>query len=751
MGGTKTKTIVDLQINKLVNEPEELYKATLRDINSNIASGLGSIINAMNRHFIDNNSLFHSKYLETLGYKPETIVKYNTIDNNLVINKIENFTGNNVLTLQSASYSVPMAEDIALEYIQDNFTNVNLSEKTFTYTDGVTYKYYTSTVISSTSIEATCNRLRVDTVNDYATKYGLTVSTIYELPEKRYGINKWKFIATNGIIYYVDIEYISFPISTIEETTINYVLSNWNNKEITSSKTEYENEWSTGEVWTIVGISKVELNTTGGFDVSVRKKEFDYYGNWSSQKYVEISNELNLMKQQIEKEINDYISQSARRLVAYYKTDLLVDKILVADALESEITSGTDMNTYPIIPLKENYGFVNDSTSRIAILNKIGMSSKDFEQSLSAGSVRNAAIMFIVPITNTELRVGKYLYNILDKLSSSLVPGAKNTTLEVHRVQIKYSDIDLVTDVDMTKQLVVGNIGNVGEYTFETRTVSYEYEDNENFTQQTGYRTERVIRKQINEIYYNEIVISGATSRWNVGGYSVTATLDSNPESCVVPLFGIGLEGFKLEDSLYMLGTSLHIMTVSITEVKTKWYQSGWFKFVMIVALVAITIISAGTLTGPYAALMATMMYVSTAFAVLQIMGIDTGILGQIAQVAGIVTGGIAGITAATATTATQTLATASMMVSLASVASDINSGKQMKSIQNKRLASQALVQESYDELEEATKDIKQGIWLGNKVLEPDMLYMMSSTDVMCSNDILYDYDSLIDSSIRSV
>ena len=134
---------------------------------------------------------------------------------------------------------------------------------------------------------------------------GYTVSTIYELPEKRYGINKWKFISTNGIIYYVDIEYISFPISTIEETTINYVLSNWNNKQITSSKTEYENEWSTGEVWTIVGISKVELNTTGGFDVSVRKKEFDYYGNWSSQKYVEVSNELNLMKQQIEKEINE--------------------------------------------------------------------------------------------------------------------------------------------------------------------------------------------------------------------------------------------------------------------------------------------------------------------------------------------------------------------------------------------------------------------------------------------------------------
>ena len=39
------------------------------------------------------------------------------------------------------------------------------------------------------------------------------------------------------------------------------------------------------------------------------------------------------------------------------------------------------MQAYPIIPLKENFGFVNESRGMKVVLNKIGMNNSDFKSS----------------------------------------------------------------------------------------------------------------------------------------------------------------------------------------------------------------------------------------------------------------------------------------------------------------------------------------------------------------------------------
>ena len=54
-------------------------------------------------------------------------------------------------------------------------------------------------------------------------------------------------------------------------------------------------------------------------------------------------------------------------------------------------------------------------------------------------------------------------------------------------------------------------------------------------------------------------------------------------------------------------------------------------------------------------------------------------------------------------------------------------------------------------QIEEIEKSTQQGLWVGIQDRTPDMLYALSSTDMMCNYNILYDYDGLIDGQIASV
>lgn len=91
MGGS-TKTIVDLSITKLIEDPEKIYKSVMRDVLSNGPKGSRAVMSSLARHIIDNKSLFHSKYLETLGYEPTVNAKYLNIDTDLVKDYIESNT-----------------------------------------------------------------------------------------------------------------------------------------------------------------------------------------------------------------------------------------------------------------------------------------------------------------------------------------------------------------------------------------------------------------------------------------------------------------------------------------------------------------------------------------------------------------------------------------------------------------------------------------------------------------------------------
>lgn len=772
MGGN-TKTIVDLSITKLIEDPEKIYKSVMRDVLSNGPKGSRAVMSSLARHIIDNKSLFHSKYLETLGYEPTVNAKYLNIDTDLVKDYIESNTADIVKSISSARYDAPNASEYMLYHLQSNYNDLHLALREFTGLDGKRYKFLTTTVVSSALIEATCYRISSETVSEHAFENGYTVDIIYEDIETISGLKYWKYRDTTGQVRYASVEYLYLNVEGIDYQAIEYILSEWNNKIYSRTGTMTNYDGTTYTTWNLTAKSKIYLDSDGKINVEVSKVSINYPAGYRSQYYVEAVNGAMIdIKKEIEDNIKQYMANSSEKLIATYIDSNNIQKIIIASVSEELVSGFIDVEAYPIIPLKSNYAFTKDTRERKAVLNKIGMTGSDFESSLSNSSVKHASIMFTIRLDSNDSISNRYIYNLLDNLASTTVVGNKGGAVTTHNVQIKFQGVDLTTKIGMTTQIKSGAIGNIGEIVGLNGTESYTVRDPDAYgdVYKEKNRTIKILRKQINELYYNEIIIRNASSAWRIEGYAKGGNLfGDEPENCVLPLIKTAMYGFNLEDSLYMLGKSLSIVAVSITEIKTKWYQTGFFKFVMIVALVAIIVLTAGAAgsaaasayTAAYGAgaatlavattaatigtIVSTIVYLGGIVSVLGVLGVDTGIAGTIIGVAGLAAGGyvmyLNGLAAGVGQISTLQMANA--LTGAAKMASDINVKGQMGKMQERYEELNKRMKELDKEGEELYANVQNGIFIGISDREPDLMYYMSSASYMCNYDSLYDYDSI--------
>ena len=772
MGGS-TKTIVDLSITKLIEDPEKIYKSVMRDVLSNGPKGSRAVMSSLARHIIDNKSLFHSKYLETLGYEPTVNAKYLNIDTDLVKDYIESNTADIVQSISSARYDAPNASEYMLYHLQSNYNDLDLALREFTGLDGKRYKFLTTTVVSSALIEATCYRVSSETVSEHAFENGYTVDRIYEDIETISGLKYWKYRDTTGQVRYASVEYLYLNVEGIDYQAIEYILSEWNNKIYFRTGTMTDTDGTTYTTWNLTAKSKIYLDSDGKINVEVSKVSINYPARFRSQYYVEAVNGAMIdIKKEIEDNIKQYMANSSEKLVATYIDSNNIQKIIIASVSEELVSGFIDVEAYPIIPLKSNYAFTKDTRERKAVLNKIGMTGSDFESSLSNSSVKHASIMFTIRLDSNDSISNRYIYNLLDNLASTTVVGNKGGAVTTHNVQIKFQGVDLTTKIGMTTQIKSGAIGNIGEIVGLNGTESYTVRDPDAYGDVyiENNRAIKILRKQINELYYNEIIIRSASSNWRIEGYAKNGELfGDEPENCVLPLIKTAMHGFNLEDSLYMLGKSLSIVAVSITKIKTKWYQTGFFKFVMIVALVAITVLTAGAAgaaaasayTAAYGAgaatlavattaatigtIVSTIVYLGGIVSVLGAIGVDTGIAGTIIGVAGLAAGGYVMYLNGLASGVGQisTLQMANALTGAAKMASDINIKGQMGKMQEGYEELNKRMKELDKEGEELYANVQNGIFIGISDREPDLMYYMSSASYMCNYDSLYDYDSI--------
>ena len=734
MGGSKTVTYKDLQVQKLMDDPEKAYKAAMKQAYKNVGAGMRSVIREYQQGIIDTRSMFNDSYLTNLGYNPKETIPYSIVDPILVrswlLSNIDSSIGNVV----SYKWAIPSLEEIALEYLQDTYSGMSLADKSFLigsirwYVSGVTN-------VSTTMTNATCYKDRLVTAEEYAVSVGLVVASVEDIRYTIAGVNYWKVKMTDESVVDVPVEYITIECPGVGSDVVQAIISKYNGKEY-----PVHDSGNNPPLWSNVVRVSVYIESDGGVKVTGTALR-PVYSRFNASRYLEATKEAvaNIVDQ-VEKEIATDLIEELDRLVVVYTLNG-IQKLKLAEINKSLVSSTAKASAYPIIPLRENYAFVKETNQMKAMLNKIGMATDDFESSLGNDKIKNAAVMFLLDLRDSSAVGTKVVYETLVNMVKTTIPAAGKTgSSEEYQLDLRFSDVNMKSSVKFKLKTVSGTVGSVGKYVRYSRTGMYT-KNVSGIKQylQTMTGTVYGIRKQVTESYYEEMEFDTCKTIWKVGGYELSGELslkDTNGK-IYIPVTDLGLNGLSYEELHYAVARSLNMMALSIVKVKVKWYQTGFFKILMYVVAVAVFAFTGNPM-------MLLMMVAGD-------LGLFKGSFGKALQIVLIVAGGYQGVTASGATAAQQGLAVASTLTSLAQIAVEINTEGTVKAVEKKRAAKQAEMKASEEQIKEIEKNTHQGLWVGIQDRTPDMLYALSSTDMMCNYGILYDYDGLIDGQIESV
>lgn len=756
MGGSKTVVYKDLQVQKLMDDPEKAYKATMREAYKNVSSGMRSVIREYQQGIVDTRSLFNDSYLTNLGYNPKETIQYLVVDPILVLNWLKTNVNTNINKVVSYRWGVPSLEEIALEYLQDTYSGMVLADKSFLIS-GVRWYVSGVTNVSTTMTNATCYKDKNVTAQEYATANEVVISSVEDRMYTISGVNYWKVTLTTGAVVNVPVQYTTIECPGVGSDVVQAIVSEYNGKEYPLQSSEEDADGN--PLWS--NTVKVSAYIDSDGDVKVTGTALrPVYSVFNTSRYLEATKEAvaNIVDK-VEKEIALDLNEELDRLIAIYELNG-VQKLKLAEIDKSIVSSVANASAYPIIPLRENYAFVKETRQMKAVLNKLGMATDDFETSLNNKKIKNAAIMFLIDLRD-ESEVGtKVVYETLVNMIRTVIPASgKVAQREEYQLDLRFSDVNMKTVVNFGLSTKDGVVAEVGKYVRYSRQVAYTVTEEGGGADQswttTVTRTGTLygIRKQVSESYYEEMEFGECSTTWKVGGYELEGILKLGRDDgeVYIPITDLGLNGLTYEELHYAVARGMSMMALSIVKVKTKWYQSGFFKFVMIVAIAVAAFFTGGAALAAYGPMAAALVYAGAAVSILGIMGVNTGLLGQIIQVAAILIGGYTSLTSATATAGQQTLAVASTLTNLASIASQINLQGTMEAIADKQRSKQAELEASEEQIKEIADNTKQGLWMGIQDRDPELLYAMSSTAMMCNYDILYDYDGLIDGQITSV
>lgn len=769
--GSETTTYKDLQIQPLISQPGKVYKKYQLEAFKNIRSGMRAVNNAFQMGIVDTRSMFNDGFLKNLGYNPRETIKYTLLDPALVLSWLRSNISAEVENNVSASWRAPTLEEIAIEYLQDTYSGMILAEKSFLI-DGV--RWFVSGVVSTslTTTDATCYKDRWVTAS--ASIPIDDIESIEDLIYKDGGVNYWKVkkkdiiipdaVEPDGTItpgsitiwetVHINVEYMTIQCPGVINDVVQATVNKYNNSiHTTGYESAPDPESGATSGWSATVRVSVYIDNSGEIKVTGSIVTFSSDGWWGGSygtdaRKAAIASVVGKVENLIEVEI----ANKLKRLVAYYKI-AGVQKIKIAEISRSSVSTTANAKAYPIIPLKQDFGFVNNTRGLKVVLNKIGMERKDFINSLSDSHIKNAAILFVLELNDNNPNVVKAIYETLTQMVRTTMPGYKGGTVTGYHLDLGFTQVNFKTNVIFTLETKSGSIGPIGAYTVGTRSVFFPGDSSGESPSSSYYETYKVIRKQLTADYYEELELSPNSSTvWKVGGYELSKNDRNNSykdlSEVYIPIVDIGLKALKYKELHYVIARSMNMLVLSITVVKSKWYQSGFFKFVMMVVVAVVAYFTGGAAYAAYGALAAGVVYAAAAITILGMMGVDTGVLGQVLQVAAaVVTFG----TSMSTTAFDIVLASASTLTQFAVIASDINMRGSMEALQEKAKATQAELAESEKLVEEIAENTQKGLWVGIEDRSPEMLYTLSSTDLMCNYNILYDYDSVMEGMIKSV
>lgn len=234
---------------------------------------------------------------------------------------------------------------------------------------------------------------------------------------------------------------------------------------------------------------------------------------------------------------------------------------------------------------------------------------KSIHENPDIKDIEQAVMMMGVPITSQDQVDLDYLWRFWSRAEqTSAFKGNANAPwgllglygIGQYVITIQDADFRIVLSYGGIQRLIkAGKIGKVGTYTNTSKKVELQTPAPTDL----GLRRlinigpkeniNRIFRKQIDNSFYEEITVLNPYLRYDIyKGKGVVG--GANDGRCLIPIDKELADdmGYLSKETLYH--RSLHFVFNSRVTYKVKWYQTGFFKFVMTVVAIAITIWTGG-------------------------------------------------------------------------------------------------------------------------------------------------------------
>ena len=741
MGGTKTKTYVNMSVTPLMDDPEDYYKALRNNTYKGLKQGLKEVSKRHGEAIVDTKSMMHPTYLKNLGFDPDETLRVNLLDPDDVLLWTQSNVDAGASNIGNLREGYATYKDVAVRWFHENY-EYNATTDALSYL-GKEWEFVSA--VGNGEYVSVSVRLDTDTtVEEYLGEH-----PEYEDAGEIYVENDTNItvlVIEGSEQFEVTVPYV-YQVFEIEDSRhaelVNLVDSTPSEVYYDSGSIKegsVDDGYTTRVVWHVSARITLVINDNMEIGATARVISQSAQNVGNVDYSPNVSRAVESMKQQAITKFNENLTENSVHLLWEFTVDGKVYKWYENKVSMGDVETEQNLEAFPIIPIKENGSFSEVTSSTTAIANKIGMDVTDFQEELTNSQINSAFVSFMVPITAESDVEVKYLFDLLDAFvvgDVSIGSDKYQFYTKGYQSSISFNKLSMTTKVIYDREYVPGSIGDVGTYTSTldtiTNTTTSTNSDGESTTT-TIVDDIRHLRKQVTEDYYVELTITSIETTGAAYGYSTAETGVTNP-ACLLPLSRTLILENSLEDYSYILASSLHVIVLAVQIVKIKWYQHGFGKFLLIVVGAVIAYYTGG--------------WGGLAVYSLLTIAIESGLLYgdalRIVQIAMIVYGGYQVLTTKMSATML-TLAVANTLVQVASMANQINAESAIAKAQSRYNETVSRAEESQEQLEELLSTLQQGIWIGIDDKDPELFYRMAcDTDVMCNNDILYDVDGLIE------
>lgn len=148
------------------------------------------------------------------------------------------------------------------------------------------------------------------------------------------------------------------------------------------------------------------------------------------------------------------------------------------------------------------------------------------------------------------------------------------------------------------KRLVTGSIGDVGFCKVETDEMPYSVtfaNEHEPILKVDRVAAVHYYMKQVSDTQYEEIQVMDLRMTYFVyGHYATVGSEEDQAGILLIPLDMAIMDTFNIIEQEALYSRGMHYVFNSMVQVKVKWYETGFFQFVMVVVAVVITVITSG-------------------------------------------------------------------------------------------------------------------------------------------------------------